>query len=167
MASGISSCKYSKPCMSLQDIVSGYVRVTNKSWIVFLELKYHLYKFTLDEARMDALSLFSFEENWKIEGKLWCLYTDVAVRSDVVFLLWKSRQCPANAKHFYDICTTSTQRLRRRSNIVQMLYKCFLFAGWIPSLFRAIEHITSHFTQLTVNLVNCQLVMRLAMICSL
>ena len=26
----------------------------------------------------------------------------------------------------YTICTTSAQRIRRRSNIVQMLYKCFV-----------------------------------------
>ena len=36
---------------------------------------------------------------------------------------------PANTKHLYNICTTSAQRLRRWSNIVQMLYKCFVFAG--------------------------------------
>ena len=36
---------------------------------------------------------------------------------------------PANAKHLYNICTTSAQRLRRWSNIVQMSYKCFVFAG--------------------------------------
>ena len=31
--------------------------------------------------------------------------------------------------HFYNICTTSAQRLRRWSNIVQMLYKWFVFTG--------------------------------------
>ena len=36
---------------------------------------------------------------------------------------------PANTKHLYNICTTSTQRLWRWFNIVQMLYKCFVFAG--------------------------------------
>ena len=36
---------------------------------------------------------------------------------------------PANTKYLYDICTTPAQRLRRWSNIVQMLYKCFVFAG--------------------------------------
>ena len=36
---------------------------------------------------------------------------------------------PANTKHLYNICTTSAQRLRRWSNIVQMLYKCFVFSG--------------------------------------
>ena len=39
---------------------------------------------------------------------------------------------PANTKHLYNICTTSSQRLRRWSNIVQMLYKCFVFAGPQP-----------------------------------
>ena len=36
---------------------------------------------------------------------------------------------PANTNHLYNICTTSAQRLRRWSNIVQMLYKRFVFAG--------------------------------------
>ena len=31
--------------------------------------------------------------------------------------------------HLYNICTTSAQRLRRRPNIVQILYKSFVFAG--------------------------------------
>ena len=34
---------------------------------------------------------------------------------------------PANTKLLYNICTTSAQRLRRWSNIVQMFYKCFVF----------------------------------------
>ena len=37
------------------------------------------------------------------------------------------RPIPANTKH--NICTTSAQRLRRWSNIVQMFYRCFVFAG--------------------------------------
>ena len=36
---------------------------------------------------------------------------------------------PVNTKHLYNICTTLVQRLRRCSNIVQMLYKCFVFTG--------------------------------------
>ena len=36
-----------------------------------------------------------------------------------------SKAFSANTKHLYNICTTSTQRLRRWPNIVQMLYKCF------------------------------------------
>ena len=39
---------------------------------------------------------------------------------------------PANKKHLYNICTTTDQRLGRWSNIVQMLYKCFVFAGLRP-----------------------------------
>ena len=41
-------------------------------------------------------------------------------------------QQPANTKHLYTICTKSAQRLRRWSNIVQMLYKCFVFTGQWP-----------------------------------
>ena len=36
---------------------------------------------------------------------------------------------PANTKHLYNICTTSAQRPRRWSDIVQMLCKCFVFNG--------------------------------------
>ena len=35
----------------------------------------------------------------------------------------------ANTKNLYNIYTTSAQRLRRWSNIVQIIYKCFVFAG--------------------------------------
>ena len=45
---------------------------------------------------------------------------------------------PANTKHLYNICTTSSQRLRRWPNIVQMLYKCFVFAG------NAVQHYNIH-----------------------
>ena len=34
---------------------------------------------------------------------------------------------PTNTKHLYNMCITSAQRLRRWSNIVHMLYKCFVF----------------------------------------
>ena len=32
-----------------------------------------------------------------------------------------------NTKHLYNICAMLVQRLRRWSNIAQMLYKCFVF----------------------------------------
>ena len=38
---------------------------------------------------------------------------------------------PANIKHLYDICTMLDQRRRRWAHVVQMLYKCFVFAGYI------------------------------------
>ena len=40
---------------------------------------------------------------------------------------------PVNTKYLYNICTILDQRLRRWSNIVQMLYKYFVFTGkFIP-----------------------------------
>ena len=36
---------------------------------------------------------------------------------------------PANTNHLYDICTVLDQRRRRWADVVQMLYKCFVFAG--------------------------------------
>ena len=39
---------------------------------------------------------------------------------------------PANTKHLYKICTMLDQRRRRWADVVQMLYKCFVFAGkWL------------------------------------
>ena len=36
---------------------------------------------------------------------------------------------PANTKHSNNICTMLDQRRRRWADVVQMLYKCFEFAG--------------------------------------
>ena len=38
---------------------------------------------------------------------------------------------PANKKHLCNICTMLDQRRRRWADGVQMLYKCFVFAGTI------------------------------------
>ena len=41
-----------------------------------------------------------------------------------------SRVLPANTKHLYNICTMFDQRRSRWADVVQMLYKCFVFAGY-------------------------------------
>ena len=38
---------------------------------------------------------------------------------------------PANTKHLYNICTMLDQRRRRWADVVQMLYKCFVFVGML------------------------------------
>ena len=45
------------------------------------------------------------------------------------FLQYVGAINPVNTKHLYSICTMLDQRLRRWSDVVQMLYKCFVFAG--------------------------------------
>ena len=52
----------------------------------------------------------------------------------VAFLATEGEKChpysnPANTKHLYNICTMLDQRRRRWAVVVQMLYKCFVFAG--------------------------------------
>ena len=42
---------------------------------------------------------------------------------------WPEDTIPANTKHLYNICTMLDQRKRRWADVVQMLYKCFVFAG--------------------------------------
>ena len=37
----------------------------------------------------------------------------------------------ANTKHLYNICTMLVQRRRRWADVVQILYKCFVFTGLI------------------------------------
>ena len=39
---------------------------------------------------------------------------------------------PCKHKKLYNICTMLVQRLRRWTNIVQMLYKCLVFTGRGP-----------------------------------
>ena len=36
---------------------------------------------------------------------------------------------PVNTKHLHNICTMLGQRRRRWADVVQMLYKCFVFTG--------------------------------------
>ena len=37
----------------------------------------------------------------------------------------------ANTKHLYNICIMLDQRRRRWADVIQMLYKCFVFAGYL------------------------------------
>ena len=58
---------------------------------------------------------------WKADSALWfCRATDIYL---------------ANTKHLYNICTMLVQHLRRWANVVQMLCKCFVFAGISPQYF--------------------------------
>ena len=43
---------------------------------------------------------------------------------DVIFARYS-----LNTKHLYNICAMLDQRRRRWADVVQMLYKCFVFAG--------------------------------------
>ena len=61
-------------------------------------------------------------QNWKSLTVFFALYLRIKYKK----LLYT---CPANTKHLYNIYTTSAQRLRRWSNVVYILYKCFVFVG--------------------------------------
>ena len=43
-----------------------------------------------------------------------------------ILFYWQS---PVNTKHLYSICTMLDQRRKRWADVVQMLYKCFVFTG--------------------------------------
>ena len=47
----------------------------------------------------------------------------------LVNLVEEHQAIPVNTKHLYNICTKLDQRRRRWADVVQMLYKCFVFAG--------------------------------------
>ena len=40
-----------------------------------------------------------------------------------------SESMPVKTKHLYNICTMLDQRRRRWADVVQMVYKCFVFDG--------------------------------------
>ena len=59
--------------------------------------------------------------------KAWCPIYPVFIAPQVWIIthdLWYT-------KHLYNMCTKLAQRLRRWPNIVQMLYKYFVFTGWL------------------------------------
>ena len=62
--------------------------------------------------------------NLEIIKKVFSLfkYSNRDLNMDIMRVLKTSGgvENPANTKHYYNICTTSAQRLRRWSNIVQM-----------------------------------------------
>ena len=49
-------------------------------------------------------------------------------------------EIPANTWHLYNICTMLDQRRRRWAYVVQMLYKCFVFAGMLLSHSLPLSH---------------------------
>ena len=55
---------------------------------------------------------------------------------------------PANTKHLHNICTMLGQRRIRWADVVQMLYKCFVFAGkfTLDNFFRTFKQQTSQVT---------------------
>ena len=48
------------------------------------------------------------------------------IKAEVILIM-----IPANTIHLYYICTMLVQRRRRWADVVQMLYKCFVFAGMV------------------------------------
>ena len=54
---------------------------------------------------------------------------------------------PANTKHLYNICTMLDQRRRRWADVVQMLYKCFVLAGY------GLHAMAAHFKTIIIPLI--------------
>ena len=51
---------------------------------------------------------------------------------------------PVITKHFYNIRILLDQRRRRCADFVQMLTKCFVFAGEVNEMNRALGHLCAH-----------------------
>ena len=79
-----------------------------------------------------------------ISGKLAneAIYNNSVSYTKTLFILGNT--FPANTKHLHNICTTSAQRLRRCSNFVQMLYKCFVFTGLWGDVYVAGPTLSAH-----------------------
>ena len=55
--------------------------------------------------------------------------TDIVRHGRFISDLFARQGSPVSTKHLYDICTMLAQRRRGWADVVQMLYKCFVFAG--------------------------------------
>ena len=87
----------------------------------------YIFQFCVDKFKVD----FSKTLNTYYEGLIGrhCFHIQI-LKQDISTYTANTKQlytiCTMSAqKHLYNISTTSAQRLRRWSNIVQMLYKCF------------------------------------------
>ena len=61
---------------------------------------------------------------------------------------------PANTKHLYNFCRTLDQRRRRWADVVQMLYKCFLFAEMFVQLITPKKTVTAACASLLIRQVH-------------
>ena len=68
---------------------------------------------------MAALSIYTALQNQKAVSAKVSRYCCLALHGSI----------PVNTKHLYNICTMLDQRRRRWADIVQMLYKRFVFTG--------------------------------------
>ena len=80
-----------------------------------------------ERARACALNLLTDFRNFNstslIKDELLCYWHFVSsLFPSLAFIEYLIYKYPANTKHSYNVCTASVQRLRRWSNIVQMLY---------------------------------------------
>ena len=81
---------------------------------------------------------FNMRNNWKTVPDSWTITIEQNVRLLYCMLLITSSRTisimvagyPVNTKHLYNICTMLGQCRRRWADVVQMLYKCFVFAGY-------------------------------------
>ena len=72
---------------------------------------------------------------------------DLWLSKQAALTLHQSHHFPSKHKTLCNIFTTSAQRLRRWSNIVEMLYKCFVFAGLLSNALPGdIQMYTKHWT---------------------
>ena len=68
---------------------------------------------------------------WRGNDTVHVIWTSDLVKNDVIYK--SASRSPAinlaNTKHLYNIFSTLDQRRIRCADVVQMLYKCFVFAG--------------------------------------
>ena len=75
----------------------------------------------------------------------------------IKYIYWpntNSVSYPVNAKHWYNSCTMLDYRRRRWADVVQMLYKCFVFVGNRPIIQKKLQSEKKIFNPLTAKLFN-------------
>ena len=98
-----------------KDVYNPYMSLERLMW--YITVGNHDYYDYGDDKEWFQVERHDYDDQWYFPH-LW-------YKLDVSY----SNLYPANTKHSYDICTMLDQRRRRWADVVQMLYKCFVFAG--------------------------------------
>ena len=88
--------------------------------------------------RMLAQTGTEFSIDQWLEADVSLMYTAALLGTENPFC--KGNIIPASTKHLYIICTMLDQRRRRWADVVQMLYKCFVFPGLLFVVLRGSGH---------------------------
>ena len=86
------------------------------------------------------MSVSRTEKTWLLwnlfQPVYWSFKLDIQVEGEIAV---DFARFPVNTNYLYNICTMLAQRQRRWADVVQMFYKCFVFAGLTSGLIQIVS----------------------------